>query len=176
MKFKILDNLNHSAYFKETNYKSELDAYDDQKYMFNNTTKKSFLSEIKKHSEIKKQAGYSNLRDCEYISLVLVFKTEVEGTLRYSISSTCLIDNKGIIQDSNNNTDYFDNSGEDSFMHQSIITIYHILPDEKIAEYFIKDSYEKEIKEIYQEVKMIRLHYDLCSELPNLKTQSKLKI
>lgn len=160
--FKILNSLNESSYFENC----EEDYHNNYFIQYH---KRDFLNEFKKHSNIKKQAGYSKLKGCDYISLILVIHNYGDGEFTgYSIRSTCLIDKDNKITDSNNNSDEYGEIG------QNISTVYHQLPDGKIIEYILKESYKEEIEDIYKNIRKIRQFYELEKQLPDNKLQKKI--
>lgn len=172
IEFKILDDARQSFYFDEPIEDS--DEYYDGHNHFYDRKKIEFLNELKRHSDIKKQAGYSKSRDCEFVSLVLVMHNSGDGEFTgISIVSTCLIDKNNKIQDSNNYTDYYGEVG------CRINAIYHQLPDGKVLEYVLQRRYQDELTEIYNSITKLRTYYDLKNELPekqDVKKSNKIKI
>jgi hypothetical protein len=170
--FKILDNINEAQYLLTTHEEQE-DAeltYLMRMDRFTDYSREVFLNELKKHSHIKKQAGYSKSRGCDYISLVLVAITSGDGEFTgHHIKSTCLINEFNRISDSNHNND---EHGEVGYVH---IAAYHQLPDGKIVEYIFEKSYEEELENIYNSITKIRRYYDLCAELPEKEVTQKVK-
>ena len=154
--FKILNNPHEISYNKDIYF----ETYD----------KEYFLEEVEKHVNVKKQAGYSKIKNCEYISLILLRLNESSGEFAgYSISSTCLLKKYNIINDSNNNKDFPDEEG------YSYVSIYHVLPDKKIVEYHLTKSYEEELENIYESISKIRSYYNLLDTLPENETPAQTK-
>jgi len=169
-KFKILNNLNESLYFREPDWATDDEEYYYQCTHFHDYVKENFFNELKKHDEVKKQAGYSRKRDCNYISLILVFHNSGDMEFNgHTIESTCLIKKNGKITDSNNNSDVYDEVGH------TIGAIYHKLPDGKLVEYSLEKSYEDDLENIYEYIKKVRSYYELDSELPINQSSKKIK-
>lgn len=171
--FKILNNPKESSYFGEPNWTTDKEEYNYQCSHFMDYVQVNFINELKKHSDIKKQAGYSKKRDCNYISLILVLSNTGDGSfVGHSVHSTCLVEQNGRIRDVNNNKDESDEVGH------FINTIYHQLPNGELIEYQLEQSYEDEIENIYENIKKIRSYHELNIELPanQVKKEKKLKL
>ena len=168
--FKILNSPQEVIYLCE---KDEDSIKNDPYYymtQFSEYTKDEFLKELEKHAEIKKQAGYSKKRDCDYISLVLVRHDNGDGEFSgHGIESTCLIKKNHKIIDSNNKADEYGEVGHDYY------AAYHQLPDGKLVEYLIKHSYEEDLENIYKVITKVRINNELAIELPvnNPSTEHK---
>jgi len=169
-KFKILNNPQQSFYFDKLDEESANNEYYDYYCHFEEYNKKAFLNELKKHDNIKKQAGYSKKRDCNYISIIIAARSFGDGEFRgHSIRSTCLVEQNGKIKDSN---DITSEHGEVGYVPS---TIYHHLPDGKIVEYKLEKSYEDDLENIYKDIIKIRSYYELNEELPVKDEQVKTK-
>jgi hypothetical protein len=163
--FEILDSPEKISYFCMLEHmldpQTKEDAYLHQHLFFSNSTKKNFLNELSGHADIKKQAGYSKLRDCDYISIILVFENYGDGEFTgHHIQSTCLVNKNGDIKDAN------DNIEEHGEMSSVIRSVYHQLPDGKLLEYKLKKYYQDELANIYNDINKIRSHHELNRELP----------
>lgn len=168
--FKILNSPQESIYLCEKD--EDFIKNDPYSYMsqFSEYTKDEFLKELDKHAEIRKQAGYSKKRDCEYISLVLVRHDNGDGEFSgHGIESTCLIKKNNKILDSNNKADEYGEVGHDYY------ALYHQLPDGKLVEYLIKQGYEEELENIYRVITTIRINHELAIELPVNKQSTENK-
>lgn len=172
--FKILDNPQQSSYFGD-GIDNDFSAQEEYYYSinhFNDYTQAEFLTELKKHATVKRQAGYSTLKKCDYLSLILVFHNSGDGEFTgHSIKSTCLIksmDNDSIY-DSNAYHDQYDE------VSYSIQTIYHQLPNGKLIEYTLEETYEDDLQNIYEKFTKIRSYYLLNIKLPEKNTTSKIK-
>lgn len=168
--FKILDNPQQCSYFKEFKYDSHDDEYFNRPYVFAGYTKKSFLEELKKHGTIKRQAGCSKLKECDYISLILVKENSGDGEFTgHSINSTCIVYKNNAYNDSN----YEDNEDLYGEISSVVSTIYHVLPDGKLIEYAIEKTYTKELEKIYTNINKIRQYYLLSQALDSKNTTQK---
>lgn len=79
--FKILDNPQQSSYFGD-GIDNDFSAQEEYYYSinhFDDYTQAEFLTELKKHATVKRQAGYSALKKCDYLSLILVFHNSGDG-------------------------------------------------------------------------------------------------
>lgn len=182
--FKILDNPQQSSFFNELIYQTEEEKWDKEHDYFDEDTKRRFTKELKKHSDVKKQAGYSKSRDCDFVSLVIVMcRIDPEGNFcGHDIKSTCVVKKDNQFQDSNEYEKMYDASNgiDNTVVQCSIMTVYHHFPDGKIMEYQLKESdsdtlksYPNELKNIYEAVTKIRGYYNLCIELPEKQVPQK---
>lgn len=171
--FKLLDSPNQSSYFsdiladKETGEK----IYEYGQDVFNSYNKSKFLQEVLNQSVVKKQAGYSKTRNCNFISLILIAHNTGDGDFTgYSIEKTHIINNNNNkIEDGYQLTE---ESGEVGLTYE---TAYHVLQNGKLMEFKITQGYEKELKSIYEIVSNTRLYYDFENKFPAKSTNEQKK-